>query len=115
MARNGHRIAALDNARQMNPGKITSLPVDMATPTEPWIHDEHHLGRRLVNVSDLVATQERYDPSKVKAMKSRKTTMPKVVFTDEGALIHDGHHRALSAVAQGRKRIWVDGYNGRAT
>src|SRR5437868_2358183 len=110
MAANGNRIAALDNARQFNRAEITSMPVDITRPTEPWIHDEHHLGRRRVPVSDLIATQERYNPDKVKAMKTRKTSMPTVVLTDDGTLIHDGHHRALSAQDEGRKSVWVDAY-----
>jgi hypothetical protein len=114
MAANGKRIAALDNSEQFNRGRMREvMPVDASTPTDPWIHDEHHIGRRRVSVDSLIATQERYNPDKVKGMAKRKTTMPMVVFTDAGPLVHDGHHRVLSALRNGARFINVDAYDGR--
>ena len=90
------------------------LPVDLSTPTEPWIHDEHHVGRKRVSLDALVATQERYNPAKVKAMKPGRSGRPTVVLTDQGVLIHDGHHRVLKARQEGQRSLWVDAYDGRA-
>jgi hypothetical protein len=116
MAMNGRRLPALDNSPQFNSAQMSTIfPVDASAATEPAIHPEHKLGRRLVKLDDLTATQTNYNPQKVRAMlaSSKRPKLPEVVFASDGRqLIHDGHHRAVTAKKSGKATMYVQAYQG---
>lgn len=116
MAQNGRRLPALDNSQQFNRADMASVfQVDTTLNTQHAIHEENHLGKRRVKLDELVATQDRYNPDKVKSMMTvgRMSGEVQVVFLPDGTkAIHDGHHRAITKAKQRAKTMWVDAYQG---
>lgn len=114
MGVNGRRIAPLDNSRQFNPGDMHDhFQVDTATPTQPAIVDDHYLGTKRIPLDQLVATQDRYNPNKVRKLKGKTAvTKPQVMIKDGIPLLHDGHHRAVLAKQEGKRWIECEAYRG---
>jgi hypothetical protein len=114
MAQNGRRLPALDNSRQFNPNPIGPvMEHDSSIVTEPWIHDEHKVGRRMVDVSDIIATQDFYNADKVQSMAKNKRLkgVPKAVEHQDGKLyLHDGHHRVIKDKLAGKAKVQVELY-----